>query len=173
MPKYAIGQWHLKSMISVYGEDGRPQLDTWYLYTVRSPQLTTSNDEWSAVCRIVCREPLWRHADDDVIAYDVTQCPSRRHPSRHQQAPATLIITAVAMGTDTQITSTLPTILICVDCTKARDTFNSHCPRINLGMPPALYIHLQRKASHGLDGQHQDVDRTLRGRVNQNDRGQG
>ena len=25
----------------------------------------------------------------------------------------------------------------------------------------------------GLDGQHQDVDRTLRGRVNQNDRGQG
>ena len=30
-----------------------------------------------------------------------------------------------------------------------------------------------RKATHGLDGQHQDVDRTLRGRVNQNDRGQG
>ena len=29
-----------------------------------------------------------------------------------------------------------------------------------------------RKATHGLDGQHQDVDRTLRGRVNQNDRGQ-
>ena len=28
-----------------------------------------------------------------------------------------------------------------------------------------------RKATHGLDGQHQDVDRTLRGRVNQNDRG--
>ena len=28
------------------------------------------------------------------------------------------------------------------------------------------------KATHGLDGQHQDVDRTLRGRVNQNDRGQ-
>jgi len=27
-----------------------------------------------------------------------------------------------------------------------------------------------RKATHGLDGQHQDVDRTLRGRVNQNDR---
>ena len=26
---------------------------------------------------------------------------------------------------------------------------------------------------HGLDGQHQDVDRTLRGRVDQNDRGQG
>jgi len=27
-----------------------------------------------------------------------------------------------------------------------------------------------RKATHhGLDGQHQDVDRTLRGRVNQND----
>jgi len=26
---------------------------------------------------------------------------------------------------------------------------------------------------HDLDGQHQDVDRTLRGRVNQNDRGQG
>jgi len=25
----------------------------------------------------------------------------------------------------------------------------------------------------GLDGRHQDVDRTLRGRVNQNDRGQG
>ena len=31
----------------------------------------------------------------------------------------------------------------------------------------------ERKATHGLDGQHQDVDRTLRGRVNQNDRGQG
>ena len=30
-----------------------------------------------------------------------------------------------------------------------------------------------RKATHGLDGQHQEVDRTLRGRVNQNDRGQG
>jgi len=30
-----------------------------------------------------------------------------------------------------------------------------------------------RKATHGLDGQHQNVDRTLRGRVNQNDRGQG
>jgi len=29
-----------------------------------------------------------------------------------------------------------------------------------------------RKATHGLDGQHQDVDRTLRGTVNQNDRGQ-
>jgi len=29
------------------------------------------------------------------------------------------------------------------------------------------------KTTHGLDGQHQDVDRTLRGRVNQNDRGQG
>jgi len=27
-----------------------------------------------------------------------------------------------------------------------------------------------RKATHGLDGQHQDVDRTLRGRVSQNDR---
>ena len=30
-----------------------------------------------------------------------------------------------------------------------------------------------RKATHGLDGQHQDVDRTLRGRVNQNHRGHG
>ena len=30
-----------------------------------------------------------------------------------------------------------------------------------------------RKTSHGLDGQHQDVDRTLRGRVSQNDRGPG
>ena len=29
-----------------------------------------------------------------------------------------------------------------------------------------------RKATHGLGGQHQDVNRTLRGRVNQNDRGQ-
>jgi len=27
-----------------------------------------------------------------------------------------------------------------------------------------------RKATHGLGGQHQDVDRTLRGRVSQNDR---
>jgi len=27
-----------------------------------------------------------------------------------------------------------------------------------------------RKTTHGLDGQHQDVDRTLRGIVNQNDR---
>jgi len=26
-----------------------------------------------------------------------------------------------------------------------------------------------RKTTHGLDGQHQDVDRTLRGRVSQND----
>ena len=30
-----------------------------------------------------------------------------------------------------------------------------------------------RKATHGLDGQHKDVDRTLRGRVSQNDRSQG
>jgi len=30
-----------------------------------------------------------------------------------------------------------------------------------------------RKATHGLDGQHQDVYRTLHERVNQNDRGQG
>jgi len=30
-----------------------------------------------------------------------------------------------------------------------------------------------RKATHGLDGQHQDEDRTSGGRVNQNDRGQG
>jgi len=29
-----------------------------------------------------------------------------------------------------------------------------------------------RKATHGLDGQHQDVDRTPRRRVNQNDKGQ-
>jgi len=29
-----------------------------------------------------------------------------------------------------------------------------------------------RKTTHGLDGQHQDVDRTPRERVNQNDRGQ-
>jgi len=29
-----------------------------------------------------------------------------------------------------------------------------------------------RKAMHGLDGQHQDVDRTPRERVNQNDRRQ-
>jgi len=30
-----------------------------------------------------------------------------------------------------------------------------------------------RKTTHGLDGQHQDVDRTPRERVNQNNRGQG
>jgi len=30
-----------------------------------------------------------------------------------------------------------------------------------------------KKATHGLDGQQQDVDRTVRGRVSQNDRGQG
>jgi len=30
-----------------------------------------------------------------------------------------------------------------------------------------------KKATHDLDGQHQDMDRTLRGIVNQNDRGQG
>ena len=29
-----------------------------------------------------------------------------------------------------------------------------------------------RKTTHGLDGQHQDVDRTPSGRVNQNNRGQ-
>ena len=28
-----------------------------------------------------------------------------------------------------------------------------------------------RKTTHGLDGQHQDVDMTPRGRINQNDRG--
>jgi len=30
-----------------------------------------------------------------------------------------------------------------------------------------------RKATHGQDGQHQDVDRTLHGKVSQNYRGQG
>ena len=30
-----------------------------------------------------------------------------------------------------------------------------------------------RKATHGLDGQHQDVDRTLSGRVSQNDKKTG
>ena len=30
-----------------------------------------------------------------------------------------------------------------------------------------------KKTTHGLDGQHQDVDRTPRGRVSQNDRGHG
>jgi len=34
-------------------------------------------------------------------------------------------------------------------------------------------VHAGEEATHDLDGQHQDVDRTLRGRVNQNDRGQG
>ena len=29
-----------------------------------------------------------------------------------------------------------------------------------------------RNTTHGLDGQHQDVDRTRRGKVNQNERGQ-
>jgi len=29
-----------------------------------------------------------------------------------------------------------------------------------------------KKTTHSLDGQHQDVDRTPRGRVSQNDRGQ-
>jgi len=29
-----------------------------------------------------------------------------------------------------------------------------------------------KKTTHGLDGQHQDMDRTPHGRVNQNDRGQ-
>jgi len=29
-----------------------------------------------------------------------------------------------------------------------------------------------RKTTHGLNGQHQDVDRTARGRVSENDRGQ-
>ena len=36
-----------------------------------------------------------------------------------------------------------------------------------------VYTSKTRKTTHGLDGQYQDVDRTLRGRVNQNDRGQG
>jgi len=34
-------------------------------------------------------------------------------------------------------------------------------------------VHARGKAMYGLDGQHQDVDRTLRGRLNQNDRRQG
>ena len=31
-------------------------------------------------------------------------------------------------------------------------------------------INAQYTSTHGLDGQHQDVDRTVRGKVNQNDR---
>jgi len=40
---------------------------------------------------------------------------------------------------------------------------------------PVCYVgdSLARKATHGLDGQHQDMDRTLHGRISQNDRGQG
>jgi len=30
--------------------------------------------------------------------------------------------------------------------------------------------YISRKTTHGLDGQHQDADRTLRGSVSQNDR---
>jgi len=36
-----------------------------------------------------------------------------------------------------------------------------------------LALSLSPGLTHGLDGQHQDVDRTLLGRVNQNDREQG
>ena len=37
----------------------------------------------------------------------------------------------------------------------------------------AHYSHTMRKQGSSLDGQHQDMDRNLRGTVNQNDRGQG
>ena len=41
------------------------------------------------------------------------------------------------------------------------------------GLRRMLRVSWTAKKTNGLDGQHQDVDRTLRGRVNQNDRGQG
>jgi len=42
--------------------------------------------------------------------------------------------------------------------------------KLPLYMAKATYLSCVQV--HGLDGQHQDADRTLRGRVNQNDRGQ-
>ena len=38
--------------------------------------------------------------------------------------------------------------------------------------PKVLLRHCFHARTHGLDGQHQDVDRTPRGRVSRNDRGQ-
>jgi len=55
-----------------------------------------------------------------------------------------------------------------LDAVKARKlAYYGHTMRNNARCTRA------RKTTHGLDGQHQDVDRTLRGRVSQNDRGQG
>jgi len=70
--------------------------------------------------------------------------------------------------------SRIPVSTVALECKEAR----SHCEetrelpgerdkaRNNVRCTQA------RKTTHGLDGQHQDVDRTPRGRVSQNDRGQ-
>ena len=44
------------------------------------------------------------------------------------------------------------------------------CPSVSASIKQCTQV---RKTTHGLDGQHQDVDRTRSGRVSQNDRGQG
>ena len=59
------------------------------------------------------------------------------------------------------------------------------CLKVELGLTGFMLIYVKlpgerdnarctqaRKTTHGLDGQHQDMDRTPRGRVSQNDRGQ-
>jgi len=64
-----------------------------------------------------------------------------------------------------------------LDTVKARSILWSHHEK-NKGVLPGERNNARnnarctqaRKATHGLDGQHQDVDRTLRGRVNQNER---
>jgi len=56
------------------------------------------------------------------------------------------------------------------DCQDAARSTTVHGPERGTAV---IYLDTQaRKTTHGLDGQHQDVDRTLRGTVNQNDRGQ-
>ena len=62
------------------------------------------------------------------------------------------------------VTVALCIVRILMLCTATR--------RDNLSTRTMVRFAQARKATHGLDGQHQDVDSTLCGRVSQNDRGQ-
>jgi len=62
------------------------------------------------------------------------------------------------------VTVTLSIVRILMLCTATRHD--------NLSTRTMVRFTQARKATHGLGGQHQDVDSTLCGRVSQNDRGQ-
>jgi len=54
-----------------------------------------------------------------------------------------------------------------------RETLDGFQGGLQIGGRMITNLRYADDITHGLDGQHQEVDRTLHERVNQNDRGQG